>query len=195
MLSSPVARRRFFSSLFRATECYCRTVSRISCCTMSDASGGSRQSPDLDLQSFQLQPLAELEVIGACRRGRRRGRKNRTMAERQSEIEERRRSKNARERQRVENVKKEYAKLQRLLGLESSLDDASREKRRHCKLRTLTEAIKRIRSLIAEQNRLRANGSNVPVPAAVSPPESEASVHFAPSLHLPAVGCSEIYHA
>lgn len=111
------------------------------------------------------------------------------MAERQSEIEQRRRSKNARERQRVENVKKEYAKLQQLLGLESNLDDKSKEKRRHCKLRTLTEAIKRIRSLIDEQKRLRADRS---VPAAVSPPQSETSVHHAPSLHLPAVSCSDI---
>lgn len=155
---------------------------------MSDVSGGSRQSPDIDLQSFQLQPLAELQVIGACRRGRRRGRRNRTMAERQSEIELRRRSKNARERQRVENVKNEYAKLQQLLGMESSLDDKSKEKRRHCKLQTLTKAIERIRALIDEQNRLQAaKRSAIPVSAAVSL-QGEPSAHCGPSLHLPAVG-------
>ena len=111
--------------------------------------GGS--SPERDYQSYQLQPLAEMEVIGACRRGRRRGRRNRTATERQSEIAQRRLSKNARERQRVENVKSEYAKLQRLLGLEH-LDEGTNERRRHCKLRTLTAAIGRIRNLMSELN-------------------------------------------
>ena len=111
--------------------------------------GGS--SPESDYQSYQLQPLAEMEVIGACRRGRRRGRRNRTATERQSEIAQRRLSKNARERQRVENVKSEYAKLQRLLGLEH-LDEGTNERRRHCKLRTLTAAIGRIRNLMSELN-------------------------------------------
>ena len=99
-------------------------------------------------QPFQLEPLVELEVIGACRRGRRRGRRNRTAAERQAESEQRRRSKNARERQRVENVKNEYEKLQKLLGMESAcLHERSREKTRYCKLRILTAAIHRIRAL------------------------------------------------
>ena len=113
-------------------------------------------------QPFQLKPLAEMEVVGACKRGRRRGRRNRTAAERQSEMEQRRRSKNARERQRVENVKNEYAKLQKLLGLDSGLlEQKSRERRRHCKLRVLTAAIHRIRSLLAERNRLQAGSSTV----------------------------------
>lgn len=150
-----------------------------------DVSGELRRSPDLDYQSFQLQPLADMEIVGACRRGRRRGRRNRTAAERQLEVEQRRHNKNARERQRVENVKKEYAKLQRLLGLSSApLDDKSEEKRRHCKLRTLTAAIQRIRGLIAEQNQLRA--------AAVSPwPPNGASsggTCYDSCLHLPTVG-------
>lgn len=62
---------------------------------------------------------------------------------------QRRISKNARERQRVENVKNEYAKLQKLLGLEEE-EDAPRERKRHCKLRTLTTAIDRIRTLMTE---------------------------------------------
>ena len=99
-------------------------------------------------ESFQLQPLAEMEVIGACRRGRRRGRRNRTAAERISEAAQRRDSKNARERQRVENVKNEYARLQELLGL-TELKSDSKEHKRHCKLRTLTAAIERIRTLMA----------------------------------------------
>ena len=125
---------------------------------MTDSVGdGDVQCPDL---AFQLKPLAEMEVVGACRRGRRRGRRNRTTAERQSEMEQRRRSKNARERQRVENVKNEYSKLQNLLGLESGcLDQTSRERRRHGKLRVLTAAIHRIRSLLAERNHLRAESA------------------------------------
>ena len=105
---------------------------------------------DVALQHpFQLKPLTEMEVVGACRRGRRRGRRNRTAAERQSEMEQRRRSKNARERQRVENVKTEYAKLQKLLGFNSGfIDNKSKEKRRHCKLRVLTAAVERIRTLM-----------------------------------------------
>lgn len=148
---------------------------------MSDANVKTHRSPDLD---YQLQPLADLEIVGACRRGRRRGRRNRTAAERQLEVEQRRHNKNARERQRVENVKKEYAKLQRLLGLSSApLDDKSEEKRRHCKLRTLTVAIQRIRSLIAEQNQLRAS--------AVSPPNG-VSTSYDSCLQLPAVGYVDI---
>ena len=116
--------------------------------TESDAvqSGGSGSSTEEQL--FQLRPLVEMEVIGACRRGRRRGRRNRTEAERQSGQEQRRRAKNERERKRVENVKNEYAKLQRLLGFQSGLlDEKSKEKRRYCKLRILTEAIRRIKEL------------------------------------------------
>ena len=128
---------------------------------MSDNVGdGGVERPGL---SCQLKPLAEMEVVGACRRGRRRGRRNRTAAERQSEMEQRRRSKNARERQRVENVKNEYAKLQIILGLEFGLlDQKSKEKRRHCKLRVLTAAIHRIRSLMAERNRLQAESAAPP---------------------------------
>lgn len=141
---------------------------------MSDnASEDSSHSSYLDYQSFQLKPLAEMEVVGACRRGRRRGRKNRSVAERQSEIEQRRQSKNARERLRVENVKNEYAKLQRLLGLESECqDDKSKEKRRHCKLRTLTAATQRIRDLLAERNQQHVQEDVVLAAAAVTPPRN-----------------------
>lgn len=114
-------------------------------------------SPDL---AYQLQPLAEMEVIGACRRGRRRGRRNRTAAERESEVSQRRLSKNARERQRVENVKNEYARLQKLLGLSEQMENEPKERRRHCKLRTLTTAIERIRTLMAELQLRRASVSD-----------------------------------
>ena len=108
-----------------------------------------------EIQSFQLEPLVEMGVVGACRRGRRRGRRNRTATERQSEVEQRRYSKNARERERVENVRNEYVKLQRLLGLEDLGAEGSRSKEggRFCKLRTLTAAIARIKSRV-EQLRL-----------------------------------------
>ena len=105
-------------------------------------------TPGKDRASFQLRPLAEMEVIGACRRGRRRGRRNRTAAERISEATQRRDSKNARERQRVENVKTEYARLEQVLGF-TELKSDSKEHKRHCKLRTLNAAIERIRTLMA----------------------------------------------
>ena len=98
--------------------------------------------------SFKLQPLAEMEMIGACKRGRPRGRRNRTAAERISEAAQRRDSKNSRERQRVGNVKNEYARLQQMLGL-TELKSDSKEHKRHCKFRTLTAAIERIRTLMA----------------------------------------------
>ena len=99
-----------------------------------------------DNQSFQLKPLVEMEVIGACRRGRRRGRRNRTQAERLSGAEQRRQSKNSRERRRVENVKNEYAKLQKILGLQDD-ENSSKEKGKYCKLRILNAAIDRIKEL------------------------------------------------
>ena len=128
-------------------------------------------SPDL---AYQLQPLAEMEVIGACRRGRRRGRRNRTAAERESEVSQRRLSKNARERQRVENVKNEYARLQKLLGLSEQLENEPKERRRHCKLRTLTTAIERIRTLMAELQ-LRRAGLSDETPARADPAQHQGS--------------------
>ena len=101
---------------------------------------------DKESQTFTLKPLVEMGVVGACRRGRRRGRKNRTEMERRSEKEQRRRSKNARERERVENVRNEYAKLQKLLGLGS--DEAGENQGRFCKLRLLNAAIERIKTLM-----------------------------------------------
>ena len=102
-----------------------------------------------DAQTFTLKPLVEMGVVGACRRGRRRGRRNRTVVERQTGKEQRRRSKNARERERVENVRNEYAKLQTLLGLGSDdVVEGTKERRRFCKLRVLTTAIERIKTLM-----------------------------------------------
>ena len=101
---------------------------------------------DKESQTFTLKPLVEMGVVGACRRGRRRGRKNRTKVERRSEKEQRRRSKNARERERVENVRNEYAKLQKLLGLGGS-DEAGEKQGRCGKLRLLNTAIEYIKTL------------------------------------------------
>jgi len=145
-------------------------------CEDSSSSRYRATSPDL---AYQLQPLAEMEVIGACRRGRRRGRRNRTAAERESEVSQRRLSKNARERQRVENVKNEYARLQKLLGLSEQLENEPKERRRHCKLRTLTTAIERIRTLMAELQ-LRRAGMSDEVPARTDPsPQQGQSSHAA----------------
>ena len=102
-----------------------------------------------DGQPFTLKPLVEMGVVGACRRGRRRGRRNRTAVERQTEKEQRRHSKNARERERVENVRNEYAKLEKLVGLgaDDYLGESTKELGRYCKLRVLTAAIERIKTL------------------------------------------------
>lgn len=74
------------------------------------SSGKSSRPP------VQLLPLDELGVVGACRRGRRKGQRNRTPAQRVMEAEGKRTEKNIRERMRVEHVRDEYLKLQLLLG-------------------------------------------------------------------------------
>ena len=122
---------------------------------------------------FELQPLMEMGVVGACRRGRRKGRRNRTATERRSEAEQRRQSKNARERERVENVRGEYVKLQKMLGLETvGLRGGSREGRRFCKLRILTAAIKKIKTLmqVLQEDDLQKRKAN------------NSSAHCAPSV-------------
>lgn len=145
-----------------------------------------KESPE-ETQPFQLKPLVEMEVIGACRRGRRRGRRNRTAAERQSDIvkEQRRRLKNARERKRVENVKNEYVKLMKILGLQSDmLDEKCKEKRRYCKLKTLNTALRRIKELMAlvsvpqANSRLEDNDATPPPNLQQSIPHSNYAVSF-----------------
>ena len=123
-------------------------------------------------RTFELKPLVEMEVVGACKRGRRKGRRNRTTVERESELEQRRRSKNARERQRVENVKNEYAKLEAVLGMDAGLFDKTREKRQYCKLRILTAAIERIKTLketirLADQKEAAASMASQDPPVVV----------------------------
>lgn len=118
----------------------------------------------VDLPSPTL--LNELDAAGACKRGRFEGRRNRTAAERESSLEQRRQSKNARERQRVENLKNVYGKLQVVLGQ----DCRSAKKTRRCKLRLLITAAKRIESLLAEQNRLVMASSAGTGPTEPRPP-------------------------
>lgn len=134
----------------------------------SHAGGGRKAAANEDHQ-FALKPLVEMGVVGACRRGRRRGRRNRTAVERESEVEERRQSKNARERERVENVRNEYAKLQKLLGLDlGELDDddcdGGKDSRRFCKLRILTAAIERIKTLMELLRTTNAPPTALPLP-------------------------------
>ena len=104
-----------------------------------------------DRMSFQVQTLAKMEVVGACRRGRPRGRRNRTAAQKISEVDQRRNSKNTRERKRVENINTLFISLQKQLGL-SQLKSDSKACKRYRKLLTLRTAIERIRSLTAKLN-------------------------------------------
>ena len=92
----------------------------------------------------------DMRWIGARRRGRRRGCRNRTLAEREAQVEDKRSDKNTKERVRVGNINRMYQKLRRQLG------DPHPEKRL-CKLRVLNAAIQHIHDLMdvvkARQNR------------------------------------------
>lgn len=103
-----------------------------------------------------LQPLDELGVVGACRRGRRKGRRNRTPAERETERDDRRVSKNARERERVENVNREYENLRAALGAPPNA------KGRVKKVATLNHAINYIKALMSELEQLSRQADESP---------------------------------
>ena len=135
------------SGKMHAAEGYGDRPSRFADETPATTADDGELLTDKESQTFTLKPLVEMGVVGACRRGRRRGRKNRTEMERRSEKEQRRRSKNARERERVENVRNEYAKLQKLLGLGSN-EEGENQQGRLCKLRLLNAAIERIKTLM-----------------------------------------------
>ena len=119
--------------------------SPVSSTETEDAAGGStccRSRP-----SVNLLPLDQLGVVGACRRGRRKGQRNRTPAQRVMEAEGKRTEKNVRERMRVEHVRDEYLKLQMLLGFGHSKSVN--------KLQTLNAAIDYIKELRKVLDRLQ----------------------------------------
>ena len=89
--------------------------------------------------------LPSLEgVVGACKRGRRKGRRNKTSAERASTaiIDQKRVEKNAREKLRVKNVNHGFELLRRAIG-------QKRTGKNPTKLATLEAAIKYIYELRA----------------------------------------------
>ena len=119
-------------------------------------SAGQPHRPLRHRPAVQLQRLDEQGVIGACRRGRKRGKKNRSQMQRVAEADDKRAQKNARERTRVENVNDEYKKLRVALG-----DDF--RKKKHNKLKTLTAAINYIQAMMAELDSLkRKHGEDEP---------------------------------
>ena len=90
--------------------------------------------------------LPSLEgVVGACKRGRRKGRRNKTSAERASAaiIDQKRVEKNAREKMRVKNVNHGFELLRRAIG-------QKRTGKNPTKLATLEAAIKYIHELRTE---------------------------------------------
>ena len=111
-------------------------------------SAGQPHCPLRQRPLVQLQRLDEQGVVGACRRGRRRGGKNLTQSQRMDEMDDRRVQKSARERERVYNISEEFRKLRQALGLDP------RRKRRN-EVKTLTAAINYIRAMMAELDTLK----------------------------------------
>ncbi|KAL5467619.1 hypothetical protein EMCRGX_G031878 [Ephydatia muelleri] len=123
------------------------------------SSGKSSRPP------VQLLPLDELGVVGACRRGRRKGQRNRTPAQRVMEAEGKRTEKNIRERMRVEHVRDEYLKLQVLLGFGNGKSVN--------KLETLNAAIayiKKLRKLLNSGLQGEENGKECALPTLPTAP-------------------------
>ena len=122
-----------------------------------------RWRPPVRMQSLE-------GVIGACKRGRRMGRRNRTSAEREATADDDQRVRNARERKRVKNVNQEFQQLRSALGRDET-------DRRLTKLKTLEAAIQYIHELIDELNLLRAETGEVPPYAGGSGPSNGTSGH------------------
>lgn len=142
-------------------------------------SAGQPHRPLRHRPLVQLQRLDEQGVIGACRRGRKRGRKNRPQSQRMAEVDDKRVQKNARERERVYNVNEEYRRLRQALG-----DDF--RKKKHNKLKTLTAAINYIQAMMTELDTLKREAGEMdehgPSPSDGSYPvavEPEGQLHVA----------------
>lgn len=102
--------------------------------------------------------MASLDgVVGACKRGRRRGRRNKTAYEKDSEMGVRQELKRERERLRVQNVNLEYQRLRIALG---EPEDSHKKKNNKCS--TLKAAIDYIKALMNELDGRRREGGTVP---------------------------------
>ena len=119
--------------------------SSMPCCSWEDSPSGPGAG------CFQQRDQEAPVLGGSCRRGRRRGQKNRTPGfyyRGAADNEGRRVVKNARERTRVRNINVAYTELRQMLG-----DDF---KKKNNKLRTLNATIEYIECLFSEKKRLRA---------------------------------------
>ena len=133
----------------------------------------SSHTPAANLPSSRdYSPL--VGVIGACRRGRKQGRRNRTKSERVAEEEQRRSKKNERERERVLNVNEEYRRLQEALGQEVDAKNLKKQGR----LQTLTSAITHIQSLMAELQERREDADEAGA-ATQAELDRAVSLHYA----------------
>ena len=128
-----------------------------------ERSSEHHQSLDDATEIIRLPTQAEISGsdlcwVGARRRGRRRGCRNRTLAEREEQVEVKRSDKNSKERVRVGNINRMYQRLRRQLG------DPHPEKRL-CKLRVLNAAIQHIHDLmdVVNQRQNRQESSQLPL--------------------------------
>ena len=120
--------------------------------------------------------VQSLEGVVGAQRGRRMGRRNRTRAEREATADGDQSVRNARERQRVENLNRAYQQLRSELG--------ETRGRRPTKLKTLEMAIQHIRELADELQRLRSEPQYAERPNGNYPTASEPSVSSLVRVHL-----------
>lgn len=123
-------------------------------------------------------------VVGACKRGRHKGRRNKTSAERASAamMGQKRVEKNTREKVRIKNVNHGYELLQRAIGQD-------RMGKNPTKLKTLEAAIKYIHDLLDE---LQTETAQIPPYANLPEPLSDEKIY--PVAAEPAVSNTDRSH-
>lgn len=126
--------------------------------TNSPLSTDDSHEAEAESRTFSSQTVPT-PVAGACRRGRRNGRRYRASAERaDTNKEDRRIKKNSKERKRVQNVNQEYISLRTALGAPPN-DKVAKP----AKVATLNHAIVYIKALMNELEQLRTQAGETPL--------------------------------
>ena len=103
---------------------------------------------DEEKDDFELQQESQ-EIIGARRKGKKKGRKNKTKKERKNSTASQRQRRNARERTRIKNISLKYNELRWILGFDLTKQRFSK----HKVLVAAIEYITKLKDLIKESTR------------------------------------------